>query len=249
MKYNKEWRILIFLVILFIAINYTSLDSFVIKNLENREQIHIERVIDGDTVVSNGTSVRMLGINTPEKGEYLSDKAKIFLEDKALNKTLEIENKGKDLYNRDLGYLYEINSEKSINLEIVENGYANYYFPEGKDVYYDDFTNAWEGCIEKNINLCEKSTNICADCIELKQFEYGKDVILHNSCSFNCNMSEWSVKDEGRKKFVFKNFILKSYDEVKITNEDFKQEYVWTKTGDTLFLRDNENKLVLWKGY
>jgi len=27
------------------------------------------------------------------------------------------------------------------------------------------------------------------------------------------------------------------------------ESYVWTKTGDTLFLRDEEGKLVLWKGY
>jgi len=28
-----------------------------------------------------------------------------------------------------------------------------------------------------------------------------------------------------------------------------KKDYVWTKTGDSLFLRDSKGKLVLWKSY
>lgn len=249
MKKGKEFIFLLLLIAIFIYVNYNSMDSFVVKNLEGKEQVHIDRVIDGDTVVSNKTSMRLLGINTPEKGEYLSDKAKKFLEEKALNKTLDVERKGKDLYKRELVYFYEPNSEKSINLEIIENGFGNYYFPEGKDDYYKDFVNAWEKCIEKNINLCEKSKNVCASCIELKQFEYEKDVILYNKCNFDCNITKWSVKDEGRKTFIFDYFILKSYNEISISNEDFGEKYVWTKTGDTLFLRDAGGLLVLWEGY
>jgi len=50
-------------------------------------------------------------------------------------------------------------------------------------------------------------------------------------------------------RFVFENFILISYAEAEISNKDFNETYVWTKTGDTMFLRDNEGKLVLWEGY
>jgi hypothetical protein len=28
-----------------------------------------------------------------------------------------------------------------------------------------------------------------------------------------------------------------------------KEDYVWTSTGDTLFLRDKEGNLVLWRAY
>ncbi|MCL4419217.1 hypothetical protein M1146_03895 [Patescibacteria group bacterium] len=60
-------------------------------------------------------------------------------------------------------------------------------------------------------------------------------------------LKNWEIKDEGRKKFIFGNFILEKNREIKITAEDFNEEYVWTETGDTLFLRDEEGKLVLWK--
>ena len=53
---------------------------------------------------------------------------------------------------------------------------------------------------------------------------------------------------EGRKKFNF-NSILKSNAEVTITSKDFGKDYVWTSTGDSIFLRDKENKLVLYYHY
>ena len=60
---NKKYKILIgILILVFISINYTSLNSFLVKNLSDEEIIKVDRVIDGDTVVSNGSSIRLLGI-------------------------------------------------------------------------------------------------------------------------------------------------------------------------------------------
>ena len=39
--------------------------------LEFPKEAKVKRVIDGDTVVVDGVSVRLLGINTPERGEKL----------------------------------------------------------------------------------------------------------------------------------------------------------------------------------
>jgi len=246
-KKRGDFIWLFILIIIFIAVNYNRLDSFVVKSFDTKEQVVVERVIDGDTVVVNGTSVRMLGINTPERGEYLYNDAKKYLEEIVMNKIIEIERRGKDLYKRDLGYLFYNN--ENVNMKMIESGYANAYFPEGKDEYYNEFTDAWDRCISKNINLCEKSKDKCVYCIHLKQFEYGKSVILYNNCDFSCNITGWSIKDEGRKKFVFNNLILNSFNQVSVSNSDFKEEYVWTKTGDTLFLRDSKGKLVLWERY
>lgn len=247
MKKRNEKLLLLFLIILLIAVNYSRIDGFFIKTFNEREPVRAERVIDGDTIVINGTSARLLGINTPEKGEYLYAEAKKFLESMAMNKTIYIERHGKDLYKRDLAYIYD--NSVNINLEIVKNGYANYYFPEGKGAYYADFANAWNKCIEKNINLCEKSNDECSECIIVEEFGYNKNLVLRNICSYDCNLENWKIKDEGRKTFIFGKFVLKPNSETEITNEDFGKDYVWTKTGDSVFLRDDKGKLVLWESY
>jgi len=58
---------------------------------------------------------------------------------------------------------------------------------------------------------------------------------------------------------VFPEFVLKKKSEVKIVVGEGgnskeilfwkNQDYVWTNTGDTLFLRDDEDKLVFWKSF
>ncbi len=257
---KKETIVLISMIILLIAMNYSWLDSLVINSFSDAELIKIDKVIDGDTVKTNETSIRLLGINSPEKKEEYYQEAKDFLEETLLNKTARIEyGKDKtDRYGRTLGYLFLNN--KNINLKQVELGFANYYFPSGKDVYYNDFREAWETCIENNKNLCEKSKNVCSECIGLKEFnDNSQEVVFYNSCNYDCNLNNWRIKDEGRKKFIFPDFNLEREKEIKIKVEEginnkeilfwTNEEYVWTKTGDTLFLRDEDNKLVLWESY
>jgi micrococcal nuclease len=260
MKKSKELIFLLIIIAIFIAINYTSLDSFVTKTFSNEETIIVDRVIDGDTVVVNGSSMRLLGINTPERGEIFYSEAKKYLEEEVLNKSLTAKGSEKDRYERELVYLYD--GERNINLDIVREGYANYYFPEGRDIHYEKFAEAWEECLKSNKNLCEKSLNKCAYCIEIKEWDMDSEkIIFYNKCNFDCSLYKWTIKDEGRKKFIFGNFTLKNIESVSVIVGDGKntdktlywknQTYVWTYTGDTMFLRDAEGKLVLWesKGY
>jgi len=259
MNKKRKISLLIFLILILIVVNYNFLDSVLINFFDNSETFFVERVIDGDTFVINKTSVRMLGINTPERGEKYYAEAKEFLSKKVLNKSVKLEfGKEKyDLYKRILAYTF---TDENVNLEIVKNGFANFYFPSGKDKYYSEFYTAWENCVKKNINLCEKSTDKCADCIFLEQFDVASQkIIFENTCGFDCNLNNWWIKDEGRKKFIFDNFILKKNSYVEIVVGNFtntpqklfwkNEKYVWTETGDTLFLRDSSGKLVLWKNY
>ncbi len=255
---DKNKLLLIFLILILFGVNYPFLDK-TLKNLfVNYEVGIVERVVDGDTLIANGSSVRLLGINTPEKGEEFYEQAKLFLENLTLNKfvKLEIGKTNKDMYNRSLRYI--ILDGENINLKLVENGLANYYFPSGKDRYYNTFKEAWENCIEKNLNLCKKSEDKCADCVVLKKLDVnGQEIVLFNKCSFKCDLSGWRIKDEGRKNFVFPDFVLDKEVSIKVEagkdSEDVLywkgKEYVWTETGDTIFLRDADGKLVLWWGY
>lgn len=259
-KKQKQIALLIFLIVLLLVINYQFLDKALENFLLDSKIGKVERVIDGDTIVINGTSIRLLGINSPERNEIYYSEAKSFLEEILLNKTVRLEygKDKKDKYGRDLAYVFF--EEKNINLELVENGFANFYFPQGKDIYYNDFVKAWEKCIEENENLCESSGNQCAKCIELKKLDYkNQEIIFFSNCEFDCDLNGWEIKDEGRKYFIFDNFVLKSKKEIKIkvgegeNNESIlfwqDEDYVWTSTSDTLFLRDENGKLVLWERY
>ncbi len=256
MRRKKGVLLLVFLISLFLAVNYQFIDYQIEEFLNYYESGFVGRIVDGDTAIINGNSTRLLGINTPEKGERYYQEAKDFLSGLILNKTVEMEY-GKDQYDqygRRLAYITL--EEKNINVELVRNGFANIYLLNDKR-YKGELDQAWKECIDEGINLCEKSENKCT-CAELREF-YDQSVVLYNNCGFDCNLTGWTIKDEGRKKFVFENFILRKGKEVKIIVGNGRddesalfwegEEYVWTKTGDTLFLRDREGKLVLWKGY
>ena len=240
--------LLMLLVLVLISINYRFFDSRLEDFFGEREFGVVERIIDGDTIVVNNESVRLLGINSAEKGEPYYEEAKEFLEEVILDKGVELRfgKERYDRYDRLLAYVYV--DRANINLELVEEGYANLYFPSGKDEYYDMFMKSWEKCLEENVNLCEKSVDKCANCVKIAEFG-GQEVVFENICEFDCSLDGWEVKDEGRKKFVFNGFVLRGRKTISIDAEDFEEDYVWTETGDTLFLRDGEGKLVLWEEY
>lgn len=255
---QKDIWLLIFLLLILFAIDYPFINNYLENNFKNYELGFVEQVIDGDTLKVNSSSVRLLGINCPERGEEYYNESKSFLEEQTLEKVVKLE-KGKqdlDLYGRKLRYVFV--DDKNVNLKLVEEGFANFYFPEGKDKYYDLFVDAWDQCLDNNKNLCEKTTNLCGNCIVLQEFDVkNQKITLRNNCNVYCNLQGWSIKDEGRKKFIFPEFILQKEVSILIGNGTNTREtlfwqgesYVWTDTGDTLFLRDNENKLVLWKSY
>jgi len=196
---KKEIIFLVFLVLVLITINYNYIDSTLENFLleDQTQKVLVERVIDGDTIVTEIGNVRLLGMNTPERGERGFLEAKEFLEDLILNKSVSLEYVGErqDKYGRILAYVY-FNGE-NVNVRLVEQGFANYYFYSGKDIYSQDLINAWNSCINENVNLCEKSGEVCGECVEI----VGKEIV--NSCGFDCNIEGWEIKEEGRDKFVF----------------------------------------------
>ncbi|MEX0933107.1 MAG: thermonuclease family protein [Candidatus Pacearchaeota archaeon] len=237
MEKKKQIYLLIFLILIFFSLNYNFIDeklgNFLLEG--QAQKVLVDRVIDGDTFVTGIENVRLLGINTPERGEEFYEEAKNFLENLILNKevTLKYLGEREDKYGRTLAYIYF--NGKNINLKLVENGFANYYFYSGKDIYSKDLIEAWNSCIENNLNLCEKSNHICSSCISINE----KKII--NSCRFNCDIEGWEIKGEGRNKFIFDG-ILESGNQ-----ENFNLDL--ENSGGSLFLRDSEGKLVLWGDY
>lgn len=87
-------------------------------------------VIDGDTIrLSNGDTIRYIGIDTPERGELYFDEATWANEQLVLNQTLRFETDvtNTDRYGRLLRYVF---TEKTfVNAELVRQGLALVYSP------------------------------------------------------------------------------------------------------------------------
>lgn len=89
----KEKSVLFLLVVFLVAINYSFLDKTITGFLTegNLKEVHVDRIIDGDTIESGNQSIRLLGINTPERGEKYYKEAKEFLGNNIFNKTVQLE--------------------------------------------------------------------------------------------------------------------------------------------------------------
>lgn len=118
----------------------------------------VTRVIDGDTVVvSGGDHVRLLGMDTDERGYPCYKAAKERLEELVLNKEVYLESdvEDKDQYGRLLRHI--ILDGKNINLKMVEEGLAIARFYQ--DVKYkDEIISAEKTAIENKIGCKWSST-------------------------------------------------------------------------------------------
>lgn len=244
---KNEVIALTFLLVGVLTLSYSTIDAFLIKSFNDFEEGFVERIVDGDTIVVNSEKVRLLGINSPEKGEVNSELGKEFLTNEILGKRVRLYfGKEKyDMYKRKLAYVFL--GDTNINLESVKRGYSNYYFPTGSERFSSEIKEAWNECLKNNINICEASKN---KCIKLEELDIeNQEITIRNSCNYDINLKDWSIKDEGRKKFIFDDEIMIAYTNRTLTNNDWGKDYVWTKSGDSVFIRDEYSKLVLFYSY
>jgi len=85
-------------------------------------------VVDGDTVeIEGGARVRLIGIDTPERGDPYYAEAKQKMEELVLQKHVRLEKdiSEKDRYSRLLRYIYV--GDTFVNLQMVQQGYAVAY--------------------------------------------------------------------------------------------------------------------------
>lgn len=114
--------------------------------LKDKQKVHVERVVDGDTFVATSNDgkemkVRLIGVDTPETvkpntpvqpyGKEASNYSKKHLSGKDVY--LEFDKEKEDRYGRTLAYVW-LDKETMFNEELVKKGLARekYFSPNGK---------------------------------------------------------------------------------------------------------------------
>ncbi len=245
---NKGGALLIALLITILVAS----DVYLFDKIDstNREKTIISRVIDGDTIeIEDGRTIRLLNINSPEKGNIGSEKAAEFLNEIG-NKTIEIEIEGLDKYNRVLARIYD---PSYINLKIVQLGLANKFLVDEKEL--DNFDDAERFAISNDLGIWKKSKYY--DCIKTKIDKENEIVSLVNSCN-NLNINGFYLKDESRKTYKFQNIVLGSMEGVFLhsgSGTDNQGDLfwdvgdVWNNDRDSLYLFDKNGGIVSYESY
>ncbi len=116
------------------------------------DQAIVTKVIDGDTViVEGGYHIRLLGIDSDEKGYPCYEPAKLYLEKLILGKKVRLERDKTDVdkYGRCLRYIFI--GQKNINLEMIKKGLAVARFYSQDVKYEKEIDQAEKKAIENRI--------------------------------------------------------------------------------------------------
>ena len=130
-----------FILIIVILLLTLRLVEDIGQEREPGERFVVIRVIDGDTVeLKGGDRLRLLGIDTPEKGERLYDEATELLGRLAMGKMARIEYGAnrRDRYGRLLGFLY-IDDTLFANRNILDSGLGNLFLFGDQDLEREQF--------------------------------------------------------------------------------------------------------------
>lgn len=236
-------RLLIFVMIIFglalISIYYPEFNANVIYE---KEEVFVLRVIDGDTIETSSGRIRLLGVNTPEKGQAYSEEAKDFLGN-FVNESVEILRDVEDLdkYERKLRYVFY--DGQLINSLILERGLGTSFMLDDLN-YESKLIRAEEQGMANEENLWAISNEECAECIVLLELNAEEEFfVLENICSYDCLLNGWSVKDDA-------NHIVKleRIDAGGIVRYDSNGR-VWNNAGDRFFMRDGVGGLVIFYEY
>jgi micrococcal nuclease len=251
MKFRSP--ILLVLIIACIFISGCNFSSQVInENAKILDSAQVVRVIDGDTLeLASGEHVRLLHINTPEKEEYCYAEAKERLTELVLNKTIWLERdmQSTDKYNRSLRYIYLSNdSVKSVNQQMIEEGFAVVYILLPNTRYKDGFFESEEIAIKNKQGCLWQNSSKWQGCIKVQELKTCKDgdyAVLKNDCD-DIMVDGWLLRNQGRDNYLL-NGTFAENSTIKIIREGWEttHECIWSDWSSTLFLFDSGHEFVL----
>ena len=236
----KRSDVVIFLFFILSGVFFYVYTGNLAGNVILDREVNITRAVDGDTLQTiEGDKIRLLGINTPEKGIFFYQEAKDFTKQLVENKTVLLQSSESDKYGRELGYVFLGN--ELLNEKIAEGGFGHLYY-YSQDKFYDQIAKAEKIAREKEIGIWKHSKNY--GCIDLIEFVYldltEKDrekLSLKNNCDSKLFLT---IKDDATHIYK-ENISARGTFEMETQN-------VWNDDGDSLYIWDDSG-LILFHRY
>lgn len=117
-------------ILMFIVLFGTNLPIAIAKTVDYKD-IKTSRIIDGDTFVADQMTIRIWGIDAPEKRQRFGPQATEFLASLIWDKPLLIKVRSKDQYGRSIAQVFHEGVD--IGVVMVRYGYAWHYVSITKD--------------------------------------------------------------------------------------------------------------------
>lgn len=239
------------------------------------ETATVESVIDGDTVVlESGDRVRLLGIDTPEKGQYYFREATEKLEELVRGRKvrLEKEDEDRDKYDRLLRYIHldTASGDILVNLELVRLGLAKTYMLEEGDKYREGLLEAEREAREDGLGIWKLQGEKGVFCLGIFYLHYnakGNDnqnlnneyVAFRNKCEHPLNLDGWYLEDGRGERYIFRDFTVHNKSKFSLhtgSGKDNRTDLywgqsraVWNNAGDWLRMWNPEGGLILNYSY
>jgi micrococcal nuclease len=227
------------------------------------ETAKVTQVVDGDTVeLSDGRTVRYIGLNTPEQDQPYYNEAKEANRQLVEGKTVSLEWDVEtfDQYGRNLAYVWV--DGVMANWDIVWQGYANAYTVP-PNVRYEAEIRAAEQEARENERGLWAGSAVTLKIIHVEADAPGSDsenpngewIEIANQGNAPVQMNSYTLKDEANHIYTFGDFTIPSGWSFRLYTGQggdsstelywgYSGESVWNNDGDTAFLRDGEGALV-----
>ncbi|MBU0898953.1 MAG: thermonuclease family protein [Nanoarchaeota archaeon] len=264
----SRYSLIIILIVLFVIVVSIVFVMQPQQNIDTENLVLITRVIDGDTVeLENEERVRLLGIDTPEKGQLLYSEASERLRELVEGKSvlLESDQTNRDKYDRLLRNV--ILNRQNINILMVKEGYAFAYIIEPDHRYESELRTAQSYAHDNNLGIWQYESIENGFCIGISWFQYnaagddnenlnGEYIEFRNKCTYPLELTGWKLSDATEKTYVFDSFVIENKTTFKLytgSGEDSETKLywgqiiqaVWNNDGDHLQMRNDKNELVL----
>lgn len=226
----------------------------------------VASVTDGDTIkLSDGTSVRYVGINTPERGKPFYDEAKQLNERLTRGKEvrLELNSRPRDRYGRTLARVYA--GEVLVNAELVAAGLAHVYIMDAFDQAEQwmqlqkkaqtERKGLWRDGVPGPLRITRLQADAPGDDRKNPNGEYLR---LCNVGDTPLDLTGFAVQDTARHRYVFPGGMLKPGHVVTLTSGSGRDTTsnpraltfywgggpIWNNDDDTASLFDPQGKLI-----